>query len=45
VAKALADGAFATVLGGFEFDDKGDATLPAYVIYEWRDGRYDYAPM
>jgi branched-chain amino acid transport system substrate-binding protein len=45
IARGLADGSFPTVLGTFEFDDKGDATLPAYVIYEWRDGRYDYAPM
>jgi branched-chain amino acid transport system substrate-binding protein len=43
VARALADGTFATVLGSVEFDDKGDATLPAYVIYQWRGGKY--APM
>jgi branched-chain amino acid transport system substrate-binding protein len=45
VARALADGSFPTALGTFAFDDKGDATLPAYVIYEWRNGKYDYAPM
>ena len=45
VVSALADGSFPTVLGTFAFDDKGDATLPAYVIYEWRNGKYDYAPM
>jgi branched-chain amino acid transport system substrate-binding protein len=45
VTKALADGSFETVLGTFEFDDKGDTTLPAYVMYEWRGGKYDYAPM
>lgn len=45
VARALADGGFPTVLGNVTFDGKGDATLPAYVIYEWRNGKYDYAPM
>jgi hypothetical protein len=26
------------------FDGKGDPTNAAYRVYEWRDGRYDYAP-
>jgi branched-chain amino acid transport system substrate-binding protein len=45
VAQALAEDSFPTVLGTVAFDDKGDLTLPAYVIYEWRNGKYDYAPM
>ena len=42
VVKALDDGKFKTVLGELEFDDKGDVTLPGYVFYEWKDGKYDY---
>ena len=33
---------FDTVLGKLNFDDKGDVTLPGYVVYEWKDGKYDY---
>ncbi|MEF2073445.1 branched-chain amino acid ABC transporter substrate-binding protein [Consotaella aegiceratis] len=42
VVKALDDGTFDTVIGSLEFDDKGDVTLPGYVVYEWKDGAYDY---
>jgi branched-chain amino acid transport system substrate-binding protein len=42
VVKALDDGKFETVLGGAEFDDKGDVTTPGYVFYIWKDGKYDY---
>ena len=42
VVKALNDGKFDTVLGSLEFDDKGDVTLPGYVFYEWKGGKYDY---
>ncbi len=42
VIKALNDGTFKTVLGELSFDDKGDVTLPGYVFYEWKDGKYDY---
>ncbi|HEV7255288.1 MAG TPA: branched-chain amino acid ABC transporter substrate-binding protein [Mesorhizobium sp.] len=42
VTKALDDGTFNTVLGTLEFDEKGDVTLPGYVFYEWKDGKYDY---
>ena len=42
VVKALDDGTFDTVLGSLEFDDKGDVTLPGYVFYEWKSGKYDY---
>jgi len=40
--KALNDGTFKTVLGDLSFDDKGDVTLPGYVFYEWKGGKYDY---
>jgi len=42
VVDALNAGKFNTVLGELEFDDKGDVTLPGYVFYEWKDGKYDY---
>ncbi|MBO0905270.1 branched-chain amino acid ABC transporter substrate-binding protein [Jiella sonneratiae] len=42
VVKALDDGTFDTVIGSLQFDDKGDVTLPGYVVYEWKDGKYDY---
>ena len=42
VVKALNEGTFKTVLGDLSFDDKGDVTLPGYVFYEWKDGKYDY---
>ena len=45
VAGTLSEGEFDTVLGRIAFDAKGDVTLPAYVVYEWRNGEYDYAPM
>jgi branched-chain amino acid transport system substrate-binding protein len=45
VAAALAGGTFDTVIGPVAFDDKGDVRLPAYVVYQWHDGEYDYAPM
>ena len=32
VVKALSDGTFKTVLGDLSFDDKGDVTLPGYVL-------------
>ena len=38
----LASGEFDTVLGDVKFDAKGDVTLPGYVFYEWKDGKYDY---
>ena len=36
---------FATVLGKLNFDKAGDVTLPGYVVYEWKDGKYDYLQM
>ena len=40
VVEALNTGDFATVIGSLKFDDKGDVTLPGYVMYEWKDGKY-----
>jgi branched-chain amino acid transport system substrate-binding protein len=41
VAEALHAGpSFDTVVGSMAFDEKGDLKAPAYVFYEWRDGRY-----
>lgn len=42
VVEALNAGEFDTVLGDLAFDDKGDVKLPGYVMYEWKDGKYDY---
>ncbi len=42
VDKALHTGEFDTVLGKFSFDAKGDVTAPGYVLYEWKNGTYDY---
>lgn len=42
VVEALNTGTFQTVLGESSFDDNGDVTLPGYVLYEWKDGTYDY---
>ncbi|WP_305988771.1 branched-chain amino acid ABC transporter substrate-binding protein [Roseibium sp. MMSF_3544] len=38
VAAVLGDAEFDTILGRVQFDGKGDSNLPAFVIYEWRDG-------
>lgn len=32
---------FATVLGKFKFDDKGDPNLPPFKFYRWTSGNYD----
>jgi len=45
VAEAVAAGTFDTVLGSLTFDAKGDASLPDFVVYEWHDDEYRYAPM
>ena len=42
VVEALNSGDFKTVIGDIKFDDKGDVKLPGYVVYEWKDGKYDY---
>jgi branched-chain amino acid transport system substrate-binding protein len=33
------------VLGDIKFDGKGDVTIPGYVFYEWKAGKYDYVKM
>ena len=43
VVKALDAGSFKTVIGNIDFNDKGDVTLPGYVMYVWKNGGYDYA--
>jgi len=42
VVAALNAGDFKTVLGDLKFNDKGDVTLPGYMMYEWKSGKYDY---
>ena len=42
IVKALKSMQFDTVLGRIGFDKKGDVTAPGYVVYEWKDGEYDY---
>lgn len=43
VVKAMDGTRFATVIGDLTFDAKGDMSLPGFVLYEWRNGRLDYA--
>lgn len=40
--KAVKAGSFDTVLGPIKFDAKGDVSNPAYKVYVWKDGKYDY---
>ena len=40
VEQALHGGTYDTVLGPLTFDDKGDVTGAAYVMYKWDDGKY-----
>lgn len=39
LATALRSGSFDTVVGEIRFDAKGDTVNPAYVLYQWRDGK------
>jgi branched-chain amino acid transport system substrate-binding protein len=32
-----------TVMGKIGFDAKGDVQAPGYVVYEWKNGKYEYA--
>jgi branched-chain amino acid transport system substrate-binding protein len=43
VIKALDDGQFATVIGDLAFDDKGDMSLPGFVLYRWHGDRLEAA--
>lgn len=40
VARALRSGSFDTVIGGINFDSKGDVNAPGFVVYEWSNGDY-----
>ncbi|MCW5730013.1 MAG: branched-chain amino acid ABC transporter substrate-binding protein [Alphaproteobacteria bacterium] len=42
VEKVLRSKTFKTVLGETAFDAKGDVKSPAYKVYEWKAGAYDY---
>ncbi len=42
VAEALKAGKHPTVLGNIGFDKKGDVTGSDYVVYVWKNGKYDY---
>lgn len=39
IADALHAGTFKTVVGEIQFDKKGDVVKPAYVLYQWSDGK------
>lgn len=41
--KAMRNGNFDTVIGKVSFDAKGLSKAPAFVVYRWKDGKYDYA--
>ncbi len=40
MVEALNTTEFATAIGDFRFDDKGDPNLPPYAVYRWSDGQY-----
>ncbi len=42
VAEMLQSVPVETVLGKISFDKKGDVNAPGYVMYEWKEGKYDY---
>lgn len=44
VSKVLKTEKFDTVIGPVSFDAKGDVKAPGYVVYVWKNGKYDYAP-
>jgi branched-chain amino acid transport system substrate-binding protein len=41
VVKALNDTEFDTVVGKFNFNEKGDPNLPPYAVYRWSNGTYE----
>lgn len=44
VVKVLKSGEhFDTVLGRIAFDTKGDISAPGFVVYQWSNGKFDYA--
>ena len=42
VLKVMQTATFDTVLGLISFNAKGDVTTPAYRVYAWKGGKYDY---
>ena len=43
IVKAMHANEFDTVLGPIRFDEKGDVSgANRYVMYQWKDGKYDY---
>lgn len=44
VIDALRKNEFQTVIGKISFNAKGDITTPAYVWYQWHDGKYAEVP-
>ena len=44
VEASLRKNKFSTTLGKIGFDAKGDVTAPGYIVYEWKNGKADYAP-
>jgi branched-chain amino acid transport system substrate-binding protein len=38
--KAMHNGSFDTVIGKLSFDAKGNGKAPAFVVYQWKDGKY-----
>ncbi len=44
VAATLHRDAFPSVLGVVRFDANGDIEAPGYRLYQWRDGKFEYAP-
>jgi branched-chain amino acid transport system substrate-binding protein len=40
--KRCVSGSFDTVIGKLSFDAKGNSSAPAFVVYQWKDGKYDY---
>jgi len=42
IVKAMHANEFSTVLGNLKFDKKGDVSLPGYVWYVWKNGKYNY---
>ena len=43
VAAVLKSNTFDSAIGHIGFDAKGDVSAPGYVMYGWKNGKYDYA--
>lgn len=44
ITEVLKKTEFSTVMGKIAFNGKGDVTTPAYVWYQWHDGKYAEVP-